>query len=71
MIRIHDAPGQMALLRELIQPYRCIQKVELLPFRKLCLEKYRALGKPFPFERYPETSPETIARLERELNQPS
>ena len=68
---IHDAPGQMALLRELIRPYRCIRKVELLPFRKLCLEKYREMGKPFPFERYPETSQQTISRLERELSSPA
>ena len=34
--------------------YSNLRKIELLPFRKLCLEKYRTMGIPFPLEDTPE-----------------
>lgn len=43
--------------------YSNLERVELLPFKKLCLEKYERLGIPFPLADTPECPPETIARL--------
>ena len=37
-----------------------LDKIELLPFKKLCIQKYRALGMPFALEDTPECPPETI-----------
>lgn len=34
--------------------YSNLRKIELLPFRKLCLEKYHTMGIPFPLEDTPE-----------------
>lgn len=41
-----------------------VQKVELLPFRKICTVKYDNLGIAFPLRNYPETSKEEIDRLQ-------
>lgn len=41
-----------------------IKKAELLPFRKLCLEKYVSMGKEFPLANTPEATKETIEHLE-------
>ncbi len=40
-----------------------VDKIELLPFKKLCVEKYKKLGIPFALADIPECSAETIARL--------
>ncbi len=40
-------------------------KIELLPFKKLCEEKYKAMGINFPLEGTPECKDETIERLNR------
>lgn len=39
------------------------EKIELLPFRKLCSEKYERLGIPFPLADTPECDARTIAGL--------
>ncbi|MBQ7321078.1 MAG: pyruvate formate lyase-activating protein [Clostridia bacterium] len=50
----NDSAESLARLREVRDAHSCICKVELLPFRKLCLEKYRELGIPFVLENTPE-----------------
>ncbi len=59
----NDEEESLAKLAALRGRYACIQKIELLPFRKLCLEKYRELGIPFPLEDTPEMSAERTAEL--------
>ena len=44
-----------------------ITKIELLPFRKLCVVKYENLGIKFPLTEYSETSKEEIDRLQAYL----
>lgn len=51
---IHDRPGEDQRRESLLKPYKCVEKVELLPFKKLCAEKYQRMGIPFPFEDVPE-----------------
>ena len=60
---VNDAEEEILALRTLLEPYSCVEKIELLPFRKLCSEKYEGMGIPFPFGDRPETSAETIERL--------
>ncbi len=60
---LNDTVEDMLRLRELITRYPNIEKVELLPFRKLCLEKYRELGIDFPLEDTPEASEAKIREL--------
>lgn len=51
-------------LREIKDKYNCIDKVELLPFRKICQVKYDKMGIEFPFAHIPEPDKETILRFE-------
>lgn len=54
-------------LSELRERYFCIKKIELLPFRKLCIEKYKKLNLKFPLENTPETSKTEIEKLKEIL----
>ena len=58
-----DTEDSIERLKELISPFRCVEKVELLPFKKLCLEKYERLNIPFPLADIPECSEEKIREL--------
>lgn len=60
---LNDTAENIGRLNSLIAPYRCVKKVELLPFRKLCSEKYDELGIKFRFGGYPETAEATVERL--------
>ena len=59
----HDASLQA--LCALAERHRCVKHVELLPFRKLCLEKYRAMQLPFPLADTPEPSEAMLADIRR------
>lgn len=43
-----DSEASVRSLNETAKRFPCVKKVELLPFRNLCREKYAALGIPFP-----------------------
>ena len=64
---LNDTEEDILRLAELIKGYRCIKKVELLPFKNLCLEKYRTLNIPFALEETPPMGVEALERLERVL----
>lgn len=64
---LNDSEASVKKLNELKNTYSCIYDVELLPFRKLCTEKYDSLKIDFPLKNTPETSPETINSLKRLL----
>ena len=61
---LNDDEESVKKLFELEERYSCIKKIELLPFRKLCLEKYSAQGLDFKLKDVPEASLELIKRLE-------
>ena len=48
-----DTAENIKRLRELLRGYSCIQKMEFLPFHKICVPKYEKLGLPFRFDCYP------------------
>ncbi len=60
---ITDSEQNLHRLIHVAQQFPNIQKIELLPFRKLCIEKYQTLGIPFPLEATPACSAETINQL--------
>ena len=64
---INDTEEDILRLADLIRGYTCIKKVELLPYKNLCLEKYRTLGIPFPLEDTPPMRVEASAALEKVL----
>lgn len=47
--------------------YQNLEKIELLPFRNLCLEKYESLGIPFPLKGVPQMDVQRCEALKREL----
>ena len=61
---VNDGEDSVIRLCEIAKKYSCVEKIELLPFRKLCLEKYDAAGIEFGFRNLPEASAELMARLE-------
>lgn len=61
---LSDTPESMELLAKLQAKHTCVEKIELLPFRKICTSKYASLGIPFPFAEIPTPSRADIKALE-------
>lgn len=66
-----DAPENIRRLRELLKGFSCIQKVEFLPFHKICVPKYEKLGIPFPFDRFPAATKDQAEQASREYRRDS
>lgn len=64
---LNDNEENILALKEIANKHTCVDKIELLPFRKLCKVKYDKLGIKFPFEDIPEPSKETMEKLEKLL----
>lgn len=64
---LNNNADSVKALKELKKKYNCIKKIELLPFRKLCIEKYKNLNIPFPLAETEETSKAEIENLEKFL----
>ena len=65
---LNDNKENVLKLKEIAQKHSCIDKTELLPFRKICQVKYDQLGKPFPLSHIPEPKKETMLSLEKLLH---
>lgn len=69
---INDTAEDIEKLAELIRGRRCVKRIELLPFKTLCREKYKMLGIPFELEDTPPMSESALrelqAVLDKELN---
>ena len=63
----NDDAENYARLRELSRAHACVDGVELLPFRKLCAEKYETLGIVFPFAELREPSEADMRRYRDEI----
>lgn len=64
---LNDDKESVKKLFEIKKMYSCVEKIELLPFRKLCLEKYDEIGIEFPLKDTPEAKQELIDGLYDEL----
>ena len=60
---LNDTAEQVATLRDLAAAHTCVDRVELLPFRKMCQMKYDEMGVDFPFAHLPEPTAEQMANL--------
>lgn len=65
---LNDTQADILALKTFLAKYKTVEKVELLPFRKLCLEKYDALGIPFPLRATPEATQTQIEALYQALS---
>ena len=60
---LNDTAQNVLALKAIADSHACVDKVELLPFRKVCQVKYDALGLPFAFGHLPEPSGENMQQL--------
>ena len=60
-----DSEEEVRAMVALARQYDNLRKIELLPFRKLCITKYEQLGIPFPCADIPECDEATITGLQK------
>lgn len=60
---INDTEQNILKLKNILSKYSCVDKTELLPFRKICQTKYDSLGVEFPFSNLPEATKEDTEKL--------
>lgn len=63
-----DSEEHIKALCAIAAQYGNVEKIELLPFRRLCVEKYRKLGIPFPMSDTPECPQETLFHLQHQTD---
>ncbi|MBE6547690.1 MAG: pyruvate formate lyase-activating protein [Ruminococcaceae bacterium] len=63
----NDSDENALELKRIAQAHECVDKVELLPFKKICQVKYDNMGIEFPFGRLPEPTRERMTELEEIL----
>ena len=64
---LNDNIGNIEKLNEIVKKHACIDKVELLPFKKICQTKYDSMQIPFPFANIPVPTKETMDKLNKLL----
>ncbi len=64
---LNDTCENIEALAAICRAHPCIDKTELLPFRKICKVKYEKLGIPFPFADFPTPTAEEMQSLEKML----
>ena len=60
---LSDDEENIKRLSGIARSHSCVEKVELLPFRKICKSKYDNMGIEFPFEKYDVPNGETMKKL--------
>ena len=60
---LNDTDESLERLANLGRAHACISRIEILPFRRLCLEKYAEMGIPFPLADTPEPTADRLAAL--------
>ena len=65
---LNDDRDNLERLGEIIRKYKCIDSVELLPFKKICRVKYEEMGIPFAFDSYQTPSIDAVKKNEEYLN---
>ncbi len=64
---LNDDAENINRLKSIARDHSCVDKVELLPFRKICQVKYDKMGIPFSFAHLPEPTAETMSGINRLL----
>ncbi len=60
---VNDTEENIKILKEIVSGFTVVDKIELLPFRKICQTKYDSMGMEFPFGHLPECGSEKIDYL--------
>ena len=64
---LNDNEKNIEKLNEIVKAYSCVDKVELLPFKKICQTKYDNMKIKFPFEHIETPTKETMDKLNKLL----
>ena len=62
---INDNKENILKLKKIREENGCVDKIELLPFKKICKAKYDNMNIEFPFEHIPSADRETMERLNK------
>ncbi len=65
---LNDMPERIKRIDEISRQHALVEKIELLPFRKICESKYENMGVQFPFRVYEPCSVARIKELEQYVN---
>ena len=65
---LNDDGENIVRLKKIADSHSCVDKIELLPFKKICQVKYDSLGIPFPLGHLPTPTKETMERLNKIMN---
>lgn len=64
---LNDSESNILKLKSIAEAHRLVDKIELLPFRKICQTKYSEMGIEFKFAHLPEPDSEKMALLQELL----
>lgn len=64
---VNDNEENIVKLKAIAEKYPCVDKIELLPFKKICQVKYDDMGINFPFSHIPEPKKDVMQKLEKLL----
>ena len=62
---VNDSNENAQRLLSVANTFSCVDKIELLPFRKICQTKYDHMNIPFPFAHIPEPTAEAMEALNK------
>lgn len=62
---INDNKANILELKAIADTYKCVDKIELLPFRKICQTKYDDMGISFPFEHIEQAKMSDVENLKQ------
>ena len=60
---LNDTEENIEKLLTIARAHACVDKIELLPFKKICQTKYDSMGIPFPFAHLPTPTKEQMDAL--------
>ena len=66
---LNDSDANILELKSIAGKHPCIDKVELLPFRKICMTKYENMNIDFPFAHISEPSGDQMKKLNKILSE--
>ena len=65
---VNDSDENIVKLNEIATNHACVEKIELLPFKKICQTKYDELKIPFPLRHLPQPEKELMENLKKLLS---
>lgn len=65
---LNDSSENVQILKQTAREFACVDKVELLPFRKICQVKYDSMGLTFPLADVPEPTPDAMCEFNAIIN---